>query len=372
MKRALIGLFLLVSIHVFAVEGYNDIYLDREQDLYIQGISCGDLSQPRTLKSSVVYSNNKNIATGTYYYSSKYGNFSYTFAPLEGQPSQVMKRGLLKEGQTDKSQMVIDLCLVGPLKGLPTAITKNLQLIKLSVDDPNWSKTMDQYSMLTGRPAFSLDQYEDPRAVKRHIEHDQKVFDANQAYLAALVTQFNDDFVNNILPELPRKLDDAIKYANQEDGFVATKVYPVVEKPSVWTPTSERRYNDQLRQLAQMHEWDKVIQANFDCLFNLTGLNNSLVTTRVESEPSPKWVEQTLHRTATVFGVFENGKTLALEFTVKSSKVDAQLFDNLDQIQAKSEINRQSMIVGKKEPRVIVAVPKEGALTVYNQTEKVN
>ena len=147
---------------------------------------------------------------------------------------------------------------------------------------------MDQYAMLTGRPAFSLDQYEDPRAVKRYIEHDQKVFDANQAYLAALVTQFNDDFVNNILPELPRKLDDAIKYANQEDGFVATKVYPVVEKPSVWTPTSERRYNDQLRQLAQMHGWDKVIQANFDWFFNLTGRNNSLVTTRVESEPSPK------------------------------------------------------------------------------------
>ncbi|GAA3919471.1 hypothetical protein [Litoribacillus peritrichatus] len=373
LKNTLIALssgFLFISTAV-AVEGYPDVYLDREQTIYIQGMTCGDFNKPNTLKPSAVYSNSKKILTGTYYFSSKYGNFSYTFAPIEGQPAEIMKRGLLTQGETSKDKMKIDQCLVGPIKGLPPQILKNLQLQTLAPNDLNWGRTMEQYAVITGRPAFSAGNYQDPRLVKANLSYDQQVYDANQAYKKALEVKFNSEF-RRLVSDLPKKVEEAILYARQEDGFIQNKQYPVVEKPEVWTATSERRYNDQLRSLQQMHAWDNVIQNNFDWLHQLVGKEAELKEIKLANQTSLAWNEQSIHRTATVAVMFDDGKTLELDFTVKSEEIDESVFESLETIKVKSERERQSMIVKKKEPRVLQPVSDAEMLTVYSPTEKVN
>lgn len=86
------------------VEGYKDIYLDRESPINVHSIYCGaNLQNLRTLKNSYVYTNSEHIEEGTYYFSSAYGDFSYTFKAVEGQdPSQLISRGLLTAGKHKK------------------------------------------------------------------------------------------------------------------------------------------------------------------------------------------------------------------------------------------------------------------------------
>lgn len=365
---------MLTTQPVWAVEGYQDHFLDREQPIYIHGIACGDFNNPRSLKPSAVYSNAESIVEGTYYFSSKYGNFSYTLAPFsneKGPVPQIMKRGLLSNGETDKTKMKIDLCLVDKLPGLPAQILKHVSQVHLKPNDKNWSKTMDQYAMVTGRPAFAKDQYEDPRAVATNLGHDQKVYEANQAYLKAAQVHFDKE-VDRMSEGLPKALEDAIKYAHQEDGFLKTKTYPVIPKPQVWTPTSERRYNDQLFQLNTEKSFDLVIQQNFDWLFKLVGKENELINTDVDSVSTSQWKGQVLTRVVTAKAHFKDGKTLALEFEYSSEKVDGESFDTLEQIQHKSNIERNSMIVKAKKDRPLLDPVMANDLDVYSPIEKIH
>jgi hypothetical protein len=81
--------------------------------------------------------------------------------------------------------------------------------------------------------------------------------------------------------DLPKKLEDAIKYALQEDGVTTGKIYPFIEKPAVWTVTSKQIYNDTLSRQRQKKDWDKVIQDNFDWLFKVVGKDNDLKSTQL-------------------------------------------------------------------------------------------
>jgi len=362
---------LVVSSVSYGVEGYPDNYLDREKDIYIQGIVCGDFNNPRSLKPSAVYTNAENIPTGTYYFSSKYGNFSYTFAPLDGQPAYVMKRGLLRAGQTDKSQMVIDLCIVDDVPSLPAPTRKNLTQTKLTPDASNWDKTMEQYALITGRPAFGPDAYENPRAAMANANYDQQVYDANQAYLKAAQAYFDAE-AERMASELPKKLENAIKYAHQEDGFLKNKTYTKVEKPLVWTPTSEKRYEDAMHRLHTEQAFDQVIQQNFDWLFALVGKENGLSSTSFDSQQKSQWNENVLERVITAKAKFDDGKELSLDFVVRSEKVDVALFDSLEMINKKSNSARNSMIVGAKKERPLVNASDANSLDVYSPTEKVH
>ncbi|MFC3151888.1 hypothetical protein ACFOEK_12680 [Litoribrevibacter euphylliae] len=354
-----------------AVEGYPDHFLDREQTIFIHGVICGDFKNPRSLKPSGIYSNSQSIEMGTYYFGSKYGNFSYTMAPMEGQPDYVMKRGLLTNGETDKTKMKIDLCIVKDVPSLPAQTRKNLNTTKLEANDANWSKTMDQYAMVTGRPAFAPNQYENPRAVATNLNHDQQVYDANQAYLKAVQVHFDSESAR-IANDIPEKLKQAIQYAHQEDGFLKTKTYPVVEKPAVWTPTSERRYNDDMHRLNTEKAFDQVIQQNFDWLFGLVGKDNELSSVAVDTQTTSDWVGQQLKRKVIAIAKFENGKSLELDFVISSEKVDSKVFDSLDQIQEKSNRERNSMIVKAKKQRELVEVSDAQSVDVYSPLEKVH
>ncbi|MFC1747489.1 hypothetical protein ACFL2V_01640 [Pseudomonadota bacterium] len=371
MKYLLTAASFFLSSTAFAVDGYQDIYLDREKDIYIHGIVCGDFNNERSLKPSAVYSNASSIEKGTYYYSSKWGNYSYTFNFIEGKPKQLMIRGLLKEGQTDKAQMVVDTCLVDKLDGLPAKITRNLDQQILSPDDAEWDKTMAQYAMIAGRPAFAKGSYEDSRTANQYAAYDQKVYEANQAYLRAAEKKFGDEF-HRMSQALPKKVEDAIAYAHQENGFLANKTYPVIKEPAVWTPTSERRYKDQVSRVEQEKAWDVEIQKNFDWFFGLVGKENKLVDTQVGSASEAKWQDSVLEQRATVLATFNNGKTLALDFIIKSSKLDSDVFDTLPMIKEKSNNKRQSIAMGSKKARKLVDSTNGSKISVYSPTEKVH
>ena len=238
------------------------------------------------------------------------------------------------------------------------------------MDDPEWNQTMSKYGMF-GKPAFGKGVYKDQRTASHHDAHDQKVFRANQAHLDVLAKQFTKEY-KRITRKLPRELKDAVKYANQEDGFLKTKTYPEIKEPTVWTPISKERYNDQMRQRAQEKSWDVVIQDNFDWLFALVGKDNKLKKSEVKVIAEPKWHDQTLKQTATVNATFADGKTLSLDFVIKSEKVDRQLFESLDDIKKASHLMRNSPVARSKEPRAPIELPKKGSLKVYSPTEKVN
>jgi hypothetical protein len=361
----------VLSASSYAVEGYQDHYLDREQDIFIQGILCGDFNNPRSLKPSGVYTNSGTIETGTYYFGSKYGNYSYTLAPVDGQPDHIMKRGLLMEGQTDKSQMKKDLCIVKDVPSLPAQLRRNLSTTHLKANDANWDKTMDQYAMVTGRPAFAPGNYENPRATAKNDSHDQAVYEANQAYLSAAKVHFEDE-AKRMAKQLPKKVADAVKYAHQEDGFLKTKVYRKVEKPLVWTPVAERRYNDQLRQLNTEKAFDRVIQENFDWLFRLIGKGTQVESVSVDMNQQSQWNGQVLNKTVVAKAQLDNGKMLELDFVYESEKVDAEIFDTLAVIKEKSNRERNSMIVKAKKDRPLVDSASAQSLDVYSPTEKVH
>lgn len=371
-SRIGIPLLLMSSSSLLAVEGYEDIYLDRERNVNIHSIYCGtDFNNINALKAAYVYTNSEFIEKGTYHFTSAYGNFSYTFNSFgENDPQQLMSRGTLINGQTEKNKMKKELCIVGQVPGLPNALLKNIGKRTLSVDDPEWNLTMKKYGMF-GKPAFGEGVYKDQRSAWNDDAHDKNVYAANQAHIKAFEKQFTREF-KKLSSSLPKQFKDAVKYAQQEDGFLNKKVYPVVNAPQVWTPTSKERYNDQMRQLAQEKSWDIVIQKNFDWLFALVGKDNKLSKTHVSAKDSPQWVDGSLQQTAVVVGGFANGKALELEFTHKSAKVDNKLFDSLEAISKQSHLLRNNPIASSKAPRKPVALPKSESLVVYNPAEKVN
>lgn len=370
MLALLMSGFWMMSNCLYAVEGYEDLYLDREQTIYIHGIVCGDFKNPRSLKPTGVYSNSPKITKGTYYFGSKYGNFSYTFNPIEGQPEQVMVRGLLQEGQTKKEQMKADNCIVGKVAGLPASITKSLSTTILKANDAKWDTTMEQYAMVTGRPAFSPGIYVNPRATGKFQAHDQKVYDANQAKIKVLEQAFLKKS-DAIAKGIPAKFKKADRYALQEDGFLQKKKYPVIKEPKVLTATAEKRYKEKLRKQHNERAWDIEIQKNFDWYFGVVGKGNKLVSTKLLSKSAPTWLQadHSLQRVVTVAAKYKSGKTLELDFLVTSSKVDAEVFESLETIQKKSNAARESMIVSAKKPRKIVKANANG-LKVYAEVKK--
>jgi hypothetical protein len=359
----------LSSAH--AVEGYKDVYLDREQDTIIHSIFCGNFDKINSLRPFYVYTNTAKIDEGTYYYSTKYGNYSFTFKPIEGQSEHIRIRGLLKAGQTKKEEMVIDTCLVGPLPGLPPKLLNSLKQTTLMANDPNWNKTMTQYATVAGRPAFAADVYEDTRSTASNNEYDQKVYDTNQQYLQTAERRFaseSDKLQNN----LPDKLEDAIKYALQENGATAGKVYPKIERPAVWTATSKKIYNDDLSRQRQEKAWDKLIQDNFDWLFSVIGRDNSLQSTQLVPTQPAQWNGQILEQIVTVAALFDDGKSLELDFVIESEKANRGAFDSLEEIAYKSNAARQSIIGGTKKVRDLIDSTQANSLRIFSPTKKLN
>lgn len=368
MKKIIVAISLIVSSAAYAVEGYKDIYIDRERDIVIHGIVCGmDLKNIRTFKPSYVFTNTDTISKGTYYYDSPYGNYSLTFNTTEN--IAVMAQGLLKKGQTKKEDMVKKICIVSKVKGLPNALNNNLNKLTLKANDPNWDKVMTQYTFVSGKPAYGKGVFQDNRTTANFDKADQEIFDSNQQYLKEIETIFSKEY-KKIARTLPKKLKDAIKYAYKTDGFLAGKTYPPIKEPTVWTHTAKERYHDLSRQRSQTIAWDKVIQENFDWFFTLVGKDNKLKTTHLISKTKPQWNGRILEQVATVQAKFKDGKSLELDFLITSSKVDPEVFDTMEIIKKKSHLIRNNPIASSKKPRSSVKLPTSKSISVYTPTQK--
>jgi hypothetical protein len=163
MKKFLTILAMSSCNLVYAVEGYQDIYLEKNKDLIVHGLMCGDdLNNLNRLKPAVVFTNTAQIEKGTYYYKSAYGEYSYTFNHSEN--DAVMVRGLLKREQTNeqqstKDQMITDLCIVKDVEGLPKPLRKYLKKTTLKTSDESHEQTMKNFEMVSGKPAYGKGQY---------------------------------------------------------------------------------------------------------------------------------------------------------------------------------------------------------------------
>ena len=160
MKKSLLIVLVFLYTNVFAVEGYKDIYIKGDKDIYIHTIYCGeDLSNLGGLRPSVIFTNTENIQKGTYSFNSAYGKFSTTFKPIKGQHASIQTRGTLSKGQTKKSQMKIDICLVDKHPQLPNTLNKRIKKDILKSNDPSWNKKMKDFTTYFGKPASSKGKY---------------------------------------------------------------------------------------------------------------------------------------------------------------------------------------------------------------------
>ncbi len=360
------------TLTVQAIEGYKDIYLDREQEVTIHSIFCGNnFKQIKNLKPAYVYTNSANIEQGTYYYTSAYGKFTYTFKILpDKDPKQIMARGTLTAGSTDKSKMVKELCIVGKIPSLPAAFNKNIRQVTLSVEDPKWQNIMRQYGMF-GKPAFGKGVYQDQRSTDAYQQHGKKVYAANQAYLNATQEYFNADF-KRISKGLVEEVNNAIKYAHQEDGFAKGKVYPSIQEPQVWTALSKNRYEEQIKRRNSQKAWDQIMQQNFDWLFALIGKDNKVLKSTVTAIAKPKWQNASLNQVARVTTKLANGKSLALDFLITSSKIDPSILQPLKVIEEQALLVRNSAIARNKTPRKIIKLPTSKNIKVFSPTKKIH
>jgi hypothetical protein len=352
-----------------AIEGYDDIYLDREQDILIHSILCGDLNNLATLKPAFVYNNSQSIEEGTFYFSTKYGNYSYTFKPVEDQPEQVQLRGFLGPGQTQKEQMKIDYCLVKPLEGAPAQLNTQLTQTLLTADDPSWTTSMEKYALIAGRPAFAAEQYQDPRAMVLFAQYDLEFYENNKAIVKKLEDSFEQQSKEHI-NKLPEQFKQALAYAKQEDGATKNKQYPPIAEPAVWTPTSKALYEDKVRMQQQERAFDELIQQTFDWLFTQIGKESNLVASRISETTPANWVDNQRQQSVTLSTTFDNGKTLSLIFKINSAKANAELFESLETIKEKSNIKRQSLDIQRNQPRAMHG--GYSSFDVYSPVARVN
>jgi len=371
-STVLFSILVLLSISASALQGYDDIYIDRDKSLKIHSIFCAkNLNNIAALKPTYVYTNTDTITKGTYYYSSAYGDFSYTFNTIPGTPPQVLKRGLLKQGQTKKEQMQVDVCIVDKLEGLPSKLNQSLNHKIIEPDADDYNDWMVKYAALTGKPAYSKGVYQDPRNTEKYLKHDQAVFAANQEYVAKLNIIYSEKF-DIISQGLGKKLSDAIDTADQQDGFLTTKTYPTIKEPAVWTAISKERYNDQIRRLSQEKQWDIIIQQNFDWWYNLAGKGSSVKSTKITPQ-NPQWLlknnAMVREQVSTLEAKLSNGKTIELDFNITSSKVDLKYFKTLADISKKADNARRSLNAFNKKPQVL-ADPESALLEVYSPTKK--
>jgi hypothetical protein len=370
MKKIITILTLLTAQSAFAVEGYKDIYLDREKTINIHKIYCAKvLNKIRDLKPSYVYTNTANIEVGTYHMSSAYGDFSYTFNTIPNKDSkQLLARGMLSGGKTQKSDMVKEVCIVGKIQGLPAKLNDSLTVKPIMVSDPQWNQIMKKYAMF-GKPAFGEGVYTDSRTLAQYDVHNQKVFDANQRYIEEEKKIFRAKY-QQIIAKLPEQLSQAIAYAHQYNGFAKDKVYPEIKEPLVWTPTAKERYNDLNRRRGQKIDWDHVTQANFDWFFKLTGQSNSLERTAIVPTADVVLNDNRLEQIATVSALFANGKTLELDFLIVSKKLPNDVFQSLDEIKKQAIGMRANITMGAKKVRQPIALPQQKYFDVYSPVKK--
>jgi hypothetical protein len=372
MKKIITILTLLTAQSAFAVEGYKDIYLDREKTINIHKIYCAKvLNKIRDLKPSYVYTNTANIEVGTYHMSSAYGSFSYTFTAIPNKDSKkLLARGKLSGGKTQKSDMVKEACIVGKIEGLPAKLNDSITVTSIIASDPQWNQSMKKYTMF-GKPAFADGVYADPKTLAQYDAHNQKVFDANQRYIEEAKKIFREKY-KRMVAKLPEQLSQAIAYAHQYNGFAKDKVYPTTKEPLVWTPTAKERYNDLSRRRGQKIDWDHVTQDNFDWFFKLTGQSNSLESTATVSTADVVLNGNRLEQIATVSALFANGKTLELDFLITTKKLPNDVFHSLDEIKKQAIGMRANLIGGAKKVRQPITSPKQEYFDVYNPVKKVD
>ena len=354
MIKALLFASTLISTVAMAVDGYDDHYLDRESPLFIHSILCGDLNNLATLKPAYVYSNSATILDGTYYLSTKYGDFSYTFKGIDGQPEQLKLKGLLTAGQTKKEQMKIEQCVVKALDGAPPALNSQLKQIQLQPDDANWATTMEQYALVAGRPAFGAGQYQDPRASDAFAQYDREFEQHNLSIIADLEAKFAEQSTA-YQQALPAQFKHAFDYAKQHDGDTIGKEYPRIAEPLVWTATSKERYDDQLRMQQQERAYDELIQQTFDWLFSQVDKNSELVSAAITEVQPAVWIDAQRKQTVLLTSQFSDGRSLQWSFTIGSEAVNAELFEPLAVIEQKSHNKRQSLDIQRNQPRAKLA-----------------
>jgi hypothetical protein len=164
MKKSVLVAFVSLYTSVFAVEGYKDIYIKSNKDIYVHTIYCAkDLSSLATLRPSVVYTNTKSIEKGTYYIGSRSGEYSTTFNKVKGESNSIRVRGILTKGQTSKAQMKQEICLVEKNQKLPKMLNKKITKDILKSNDASWNKKMKQFTNYFGQPAYAKGKYIDTK-----------------------------------------------------------------------------------------------------------------------------------------------------------------------------------------------------------------
>jgi hypothetical protein len=160
MKKSFLVLLVFLCTNSFAVDGYKDIHIKSDKDIYIHTIYCAkDLSSLSKLQPSVVYTNTKNIENGTYYIKARGAKYSTTFNKIDGQADSIKVRGILRNGKKLKSQMEKQLCLVDKNSALPKALNRKITRDILKYDDATWNQKMKQFINYFGQPSSSEDKY---------------------------------------------------------------------------------------------------------------------------------------------------------------------------------------------------------------------
>ena len=85
--------------------------------------------------------------------------YSTSFHKIAGQASTIRSLGILKDGNTSKSQMVQQFCLVEKNPALPKALNGKITTDILKSNDTSWNQKMKQFTSYFGKPASSENTY---------------------------------------------------------------------------------------------------------------------------------------------------------------------------------------------------------------------
>lgn len=160
MKKSVLIVFVFLYTSVFAVEGYKDIYIKSNINIYVHTIYCAkNLLNISALRPSIVYTNTKSIEDGTYYISSNAGEYSSTFKKIKGKPDSIRIRGILTKGQTSKNQMNKSICLVEKNTQLPKNLNARIVRDLIKSNDTAWKQKIQKYTNFYGKPAYAKGKY---------------------------------------------------------------------------------------------------------------------------------------------------------------------------------------------------------------------
>ena len=104
----------------------------------------------------------------------------------------------------------------------------------------------------------------------------------------------------------------------------------------------------------------------------MVGKDNDLKSTQLFPTQPALWNGQILKQRVTVAATFDNGKSLELDFVIKSEKVNRDVLDSLETIAVKSNAARKSIIGGTKKIRDLADSTAASSLNIYSPTKKVN